>query len=253
MLPSQPNQALVDGLAVLQALAVSERPTGSREMGRMLGIEATRVNRLLRTLAHLGMARQTADRKYLPGPAMHVLSAQSLFGSGLVRSAMEPLARLNVYNLTVAMGVLWRDQVCYLYHATPGMSGADALGRVGLYPASRSGIGLSILASQTDEAIRDLYRGRPVDGFENVDALLVSLRETRERGWAYAMADEKTQTVSLGVAVGSPAYASVAFSGPITPEGTPLYVDTLQEAADAIERAATGGKDLANEPKRRRR
>src|SRR3954470_11988766 len=95
MLPAQPNQSLIDGLSVLQALAVSNEPVGGRALARQLGLEPTRVNRLLKTLAHLGMARQDPDRKYLPGPAMHVLSALSLFGSGLIRRGIAPLESLH--------------------------------------------------------------------------------------------------------------------------------------------------------------
>src|SRR5690348_18426155 len=80
-LNSQPNQSLIDGIATLQALATSSEPAGCRELARRLGIDATKVNRLLKTLAYLGIARQTADRKYAPGPGMHVLAAQSLFAS----------------------------------------------------------------------------------------------------------------------------------------------------------------------------
>lgn len=247
MLPSQPNQALIDGLAVLQALAVSERPTGSREMGRMLGIEATRVNRLLRTLAHLGMAYQTPDRKYLPGPAMHVLSAQSLFGSGLVRNALRPLANLERHGLIVAMGVLWRDQVCYLYHWSPGMSQTDALGRVGLYPASRSGIGLALLADQEEGALRSLYGDSVPPGFDSVDALLADLRQIRSYGWACVVNGDAPGVTSLGVAIGKPAYAALAFSGQIAAECAENYVAPLAEAAREIGSA----KPVPNESTRR--
>src|SRR5258706_11898625 len=113
MLPAQPNQSLIDGLTVLQALAVSTEPVGGRALARELGLEATRVNRLLKTLAYLGMARQTPKRKYLPGPAMHVLSAQSLFGSGLIRRALPVLENLQQSGHVVALGVLWRGPVCY--------------------------------------------------------------------------------------------------------------------------------------------
>ena len=44
-------------------------------------------------LAHRGIARQDESRRYVPGPAMHVLSAQSLFGSGLIRRALGPPPR----------------------------------------------------------------------------------------------------------------------------------------------------------------
>lgn len=234
MLPAQPNQALIDGLAVLQELAADGGPIGSREMGRRLGIEATRANRLLRTLAHLGMAAQTRERKYIPGPAMHVLSAQSLFASGLIRAALEPLADLARYHMTVALGVLWRDSVCYLYHAQPGMDQAEALGRVGLYPAARSGIGLALLAQQPAEIVASHYGDAP-DGFESLESLLKELERVRARGWAYALVSPEPLVATVAVPVGSPAYASIALSGPIKETSSLSYVEALRKAAAAIE------------------
>ena len=121
MLPAQPNRSLIDGLACLQALAGTSGAVGCRELGRRLGLETTRVNRLLKTLAALGLAAQGQDRKYRPGPGIHVLAAQALFGSGLLRRAIDPLEDLHRFGLTVALGVLWRDHVAYLYHAEAGM------------------------------------------------------------------------------------------------------------------------------------
>ncbi|HEY3332566.1 MAG TPA: helix-turn-helix domain-containing protein [Capsulimonadaceae bacterium] len=242
MLPSQPNQALIDGLAVLQELAVSDGPTGSREMGRKLNLEPTRVNRLLRTLAHLGMASQTADRKYVPGPAMHVLSAQSLFGSGLIKTAIGPLQDLERLGLVVALGVLWRDQVCYLYHAAPGMSASVAVGRVGLFPASQSGIGHALLARMSSDDVRALYGDNLVPGYETVDALIARLDIDRERGWSHVAQADTDHTSSLGVAVGDPAFTAIALSGSIDEDNCSEYVAALTTAAKLIEAAHTGRK-----------
>jgi len=81
---------------------------GGRELARELGLEPTRVNRLLRTLAHLGLAQQDDRRKYRRGPGIHVLAAQAKFRSGLLRRAMPVLESLRRFEFTVALGVLWR-------------------------------------------------------------------------------------------------------------------------------------------------
>jgi len=67
--PAQPNHSLKRGLACLQSVVSSERPVGSREVARLLGEKHTQVNRLLGTLASLGLAECTPDWKVLPGPA----------------------------------------------------------------------------------------------------------------------------------------------------------------------------------------
>jgi len=82
-----------------------------------------------KTLTYLGIARQTPDRKYRAGAGMTVLAAQSLFASGLLRRALPALEELRHFGHTVAMGVRWRDNVSYLFHAPPNMPATDALGR----------------------------------------------------------------------------------------------------------------------------
>ncbi|MEX0776466.1 MAG: helix-turn-helix domain-containing protein [Phycisphaeraceae bacterium] len=221
MLPAQPNQSLIDGLTVLQAVVSRTGEVGTRELARELEIEPTRINRLLKTLAHLGLAEQTAGRKYRPGPAIHVLAAQSLFGSGLLRRAIPHLEALHTHGLVVALGVLWRDQVCYLYHAAPGMSAGEALGRVGLFPATRSGIGMALLAQGAD--LRRFGR-----------ELQTQLRRVREQGYALVVRHDKPRGRSLGVALPGDVSAAIALSGPIIDRRVPELAAALHAAAHAI-------------------
>ena len=231
MLPAQPNQSLMDGLACLQAVAGSSQPIGVRELARQLGLEATRVNRLLKTLAYLGMTQQDDKKKYHPGSGIHVLAAQSIYGSGLLRHAAGPLEELGHQGLIVALGVLWRDQVSYLYHASPGMRSVEAVGRVGLYAATESGIGMALLARQTDRDIRVLYHGRAIAGFpEGITSLLKTLQQIRGQGYAEVWV--KPRTLSLGVALPTPLAAAIAFSGGIEPANIPTLVNQLRKAAE---------------------
>ncbi len=236
MLPAQPNQSLIDGLTVLQALAVSTEPVGGRALARELGLEATRVNRLLKTLAYLGMARQTPKRKYLPGPAMHVLSAQSLFGSGLIRRALPVLENLQQSGHVVALGVLWRDQVCYLYHWEPGETSANALGRLNLYPASQSSIGRMLLAWQDEQHVRDLYADRDIPLYPNgVADLLADLRTARAQGYAYAIQRPRPLNSSVAAPLGTPPYAAIALGGAVPAETLLESVAILRNAVEQIE------------------
>ncbi len=50
-LNAQPNHSLIDGFNVLQALASIDEPIGGRKLARLLDLEPTRANRLLKTLA----------------------------------------------------------------------------------------------------------------------------------------------------------------------------------------------------------
>lgn len=235
MLPAQPNQSLIDGLACLQALAGRGGAVGMRELARELNLEPTRVNRLLRTLAHLGLAEQDEQRKYRPGPAIHVLAAQSLFGSGLIRRALPHLEDLHCHGHLVAMGVRWQDKVAYLYHGHPGMRAAEALGRVELRPATLTGVGMMLMASQEDAAIRDLYKDRAPEGFDSIDQLLARLREVRAQGYVRMVLEPSPLLATLAVPVGAGRYAAIAFSGPITEDIAAKLLPHLVAAAVAID------------------
>ena len=85
---SQPNQSLIDGIRCLQYLVSSDRAIGCRELARLMGINPTRVNRLLMTMAAIGLTTQDEQRRYLPGPGIHALAAQAIRGSTLFSNMM---------------------------------------------------------------------------------------------------------------------------------------------------------------------
>ncbi len=239
MLPAQPNKSLIDGMACLQAIAVSGRPLGVRELARPLGLETTRVHRLLKTLAHMGFTRQTADRKYEPGPGMHVLFAQSLLGSGLLRRASAPLTALGKHGLQVALGVLWKDRVCYLYHSGAGGTFSDALGGRGVYPATRSSIGLVLLSWRDEAEVRETYRDAEIPGFPNMKSLLAELRLIRRRGYSEVITAPKPRDATLAVPLGDHPEAAIALAGRTPATRRPALLTALQEAAIAIRTSAT--------------
>jgi DNA-binding IclR family transcriptional regulator len=232
---AQPNQSLIDGIRTLQALAVSPEPIGCRALARQLELDTSKVNRLLRTLAYLGIVRQTTSRKYTPGPGMHVLAAQSLFASGLIRRSLPALERLRRFGHTVAMGVLWNDSVSYLYHAPPGVDSAQAVARIGVLPASVSGIGLALMARFPDDVVAEIYNGHEIPGHPSgLPSLISTLDEIRRDGFARirVSADEDRHTVAIGV--GDPVYAGIGLSGWIPEASTPDLVAELDLAAKEI-------------------
>jgi DNA-binding IclR family transcriptional regulator len=233
MLPAQPNQSLIDGLACLQALASAGAPVGSREMARQLDLEPTRVNRLLKTLAHLGIAQQTPDKQYVPGPGMHVLAAQAMFGSGLLQRALSPLESLHRFKLSVAMGVLWRDHVAYLYHGRPGVKAGEALGRTSLFPATRSGIGVVLLSRMPVGDVRTLYKGREIPNFESITELQGMLAGLREKGFAVVTpnSDQATRTIAVPVE-GEP--VAIAMSGEFADAQIGELAAALKHVAEMI-------------------
>ena len=232
---AQPNQSLIDGITTLQALATSPEPVGCRELARRLNADPTKINRLLKTLAYLGIARQTANRKYTAGPGMHVLAAQSLFASGLIRRALPELESLRRFGHTVALGVLWGDNVSYLFHAPPGIEASRGLGRIGLLPATTSGIGVVLLSELDDEDVRELYGDRDIPMFpDGIEQLLTKLAEVRQLGYARVhVADDRDHHV-VAISTGDPAHAGIALSGWIPEASTEALVAALRESAPNI-------------------
>lgn len=231
----QLNQSLIDGIMTLQALTLSDEPIGSRDLARRLDMEPTRVNRLLQTLAHIGIARRTKNRKYTFGPGIHALSAQSLFASSLVQNAITPLEKLHKYEHIVALGVLWRDTVTYLYHALPGMNSVEALGRLGHYPASAGGVGMALLATRSDEDIRSIYDNKDIPLHpKGIDSLLEEIALVRKQGYAYIETDEQ-HNHTIAIAIGNPAHAAIGLSGWIPPTATAELFEALSQAAAEIQ------------------
>ena len=227
--PAQPNRSLAGGLDCLGTLVAAERPVGSRELARELGLDPTRVNRLLGTLAHLGLAERTAGRKYVPGPGLHVLAAMSLRGSRLLSAAMPHLAALGAElpGYSVALGVLWRRHVAYLYFAGPGEEPQVAIASRDLFPAEKSSIGLVMLAGRERKEVRELFKDRPAaEGKE----LLGRVQSTRKRGWALVAGR------TLGVPVGDPPVAGLALAGKVNARNRARLVRKLTQAARDIAR-----------------
>lgn len=235
---AQRHQSLIDGLACLQAVIVRGDGIGSRELGRQLDIESTRANRLLKSLAEVEMVRQDAAAKYHPGPGIHVLAAQSLHSSDLVRRAAPALESLLRTDLTVSYGLLWRTEVCYLIHSTGGESLWDGLGREGSFPAELSGLGIALLARRTDEDVRVLYQKPPISAEAVVPdppvGLLAKLARTRRAGYALS-GDDPDKERTVAVAVGAPAISAIGLAGRFSDTRIPQLVEALRTCATTID------------------
>lgn len=233
-LPAQPVKGLIDGLAVLQAIAASDSPLSGKALAQELGLEVTRVNRLLKTLAHLGMLYRTNSRQYISGPGMHILAAQSLHGSGLLQCALPYLEQLTKYNHIVALGVLWRVYASYLYHWEPNItSKIEAIGHMSLFPATQSSVGMILLAEKSDEDILQILPHKDIPGYgDDVQAALIDIQKFRKQRYAQEFYKGNR---SLAVKLGNPAYAAIALSGTIEEHEVIKYVKILQETGQKIQ------------------
>lgn len=201
---SQPNQSLIDGIRCLQYLVSSGRAIGCRELARLMGINTTRVNRLLMTMASIGLTMQDEQRRYLPGPGIHALAAQAIRGSALFSQALPLLENYAPKDIVVAMGVLWEDQVIYIYHSEPGSQMSQALAGFHMLPAWQSVIGMSLLAAESDDALQKRF----VD--EQWQQLAPHIAQQRELGRVVWHHDDGE--VSMAKPLGAHS-AALAFAG----------------------------------------
>jgi len=176
--PAQPNQSILRGFVVLQEVIVAGHPIGSREVARNLEMEHSSVNRILGTLAVTGILQQNREKKYLPGPRIHVLSALSLNASKLIPASLSVLEPIHKMGATVALGTLWRDTVVYFLHARADQDIAQSAGVHESYPADKSVIG-TVLAP-----------GGPMSTYEDRPAY-------GNRAWGARIGD----TENIGIAV----------------------------------------------------
>lgn len=245
-LPAQPNNSLIVGIECLQQVVGAEGPIGSREIARRMNLTHTRINRLLGTLSYMGLLDQDGDRRYRPGPGLHSLAAQSMLASRLLPSALPRLIELSREGLTVALGTMWRGQVCFLFHERPGQALEDAILRHELWPASHSTIGVALLASRSGDSGNSGDSDEARDD-EHSDELLPgqSLGETvaraRERG--YAVLRFKDGSVSVGVTIGIPPIAAIAvssrhFSSEVIPEMAARLRDTAAAIDEKVRQAS---------------
>ncbi|MCC5808279.1 MAG: helix-turn-helix domain-containing protein [Opitutales bacterium] len=212
----------MEGIEVLFAVAGRRTGVRVRALARELGMTPTRVQRYLGTLAHLGLARRNPDRSYAVGPGIHALSAMSLSASGLAARAMRVLPPLDGLGCIVAVGVLWRHTVSYLYFNLPGTPLSESLGRDGGYPAERSSIGLLLLAHCAPAHVRQYFP-------EERERLAPRLEEVRREG--HAIVKRPEGGYSIAVPVGSPPVAGLALSGDIGADAVPGLLGRMRAAA----------------------
>jgi DNA-binding IclR family transcriptional regulator len=226
---SQPNQSLIDGLGCLQFLASARNPVGCRELARRLDLNPMRANRLLKTLAEIGLAQQDAKKKYAIGPGIHALTAQSLFGSSVLKQALPLIKAIDHPGLTVAIGVLWRGHVTYLYHGSVDEGLEHGIGRIGLVPCFNSSIGRLLLAYEADSEIERLHSS--AESGMTKQQLLAAIRKIRKQGYAVV---GKEPTVGLAVPIGMPPAMGIALAGIPANHDLDEYVRELNDISNRI-------------------
>ena len=105
--------------------------------------------------------------------------------------------------------------------------------RIGLLPATISGIGMILLSELDDERIGEIYADKPeIPNFPGgMPQLMEKIAEVRRLGYARVhVADDRDHHV-VAMSSGDPAHVGIALSGWIPEASTPALVEALRQAA----------------------
>ncbi len=141
----------------------------------------------------------------MPGPGIHAPSRRSLFAARRFSPRRSPLLERHApKDIVVALGVLWEDQVIYIWHSAPGTQMSQALAGFHMLPAWQSVIGMALLAAESDEAL--MARFTP----EQWQQLAPHIQQQREQG--QVVWHHEDGEVSMAQPLGAHS-AALAFAG----------------------------------------
>lgn len=230
-MPAQSNQSLIIGMHCLRQIVSATRPKGVRQLAAELGITPTRVSRLAGTLVEQGLVRQNAQRKFVPGPALYLMSLWGIGSSGILPAALPILQDLFQEGLTVALGAYWQGNVCFLIHERPGQPLGEALLTHRILPMERSSLGVALAAAAGDPVPRQLD---PASPFRDREMLQAEFERVRASG--YALLRFPGRVVSIGIALNLPGNLGLGVSGKrIGEESIPELVALVKEQGARME------------------
>lgn len=207
------NKSTVDALEILVNISGRLESVGCRELAREMGMDHSRMSRFLKSLCESGFIEQDQNRKYHGGAGLQLLTIKNMYSSKLLRASLPVVSRLEPFETIVGVGMLFRQDVCYCFHAEPGDGFAEAIAKLNMFPAMWSAIGMSLLSFKDDEYVRDLYSGcEQMEMWDSIDELLDKLGEIRDLGYCYMPCWRKKGLYSVAMPVGQTPYGAIAFS-----------------------------------------
>ncbi len=132
-------------------------------------------------------------------------------------------------DIVVAMGVLWEDQVIYIFHSRPGSHISQALAGFHMMPACESVIGIALLAAEGDEVLAQRFSA------EEVARIAPYLQQQRQLGHVVWPHDDGEVSLAQPIQFGSHK-AALAFAGMYdpTPEQTAARLAELITLCDRL-------------------
>jgi DNA-binding IclR family transcriptional regulator len=235
---------------LLDALAASRQPQSLADLARALALPRSSVHGLLATLVALDLARRDDDAEFSLGPK--ALQWADAYGaqSDVLRAFDAQLDRNPVLGTeTVMLATLEGADVVYLACRQGSRPLAVNFRVGGRFPAAATSSGKAMLASLTDEAVRERVapaglRRLTRHGVATMPALLRQLETFRQQGWAVDDEETAEGMQCFGAAVfdarGGRARAAVAVSvikAGLTPKRRAELVDAIRRLAAGVSAA----------------
>jgi DNA-binding IclR family transcriptional regulator len=207
---------------LLDAMAASRQPLSLADLARALALPRSSVHGLLATLVALELARRNDDAAFSLGPK--ALQWADAFGaqSDVLRAFDAQVDRIPALATeTVMLATLEGADVVYLACRQGSRALAVNFRVGGRFPAAATSSGKAMLASLSDEAVRERIapaglRRMTRHGVATMPALLRQLDAFRRQGWAVDDEETAEGMQCFGAAVfgarGAGAQAAVAVS-----------------------------------------
>ena len=226
-----PYLSLQKGFRILELLA-ERAPRSVSEIAAELKLEKSNTSRLLKSLAELGYATQSARRgQYRLSPRVLMLAGGYLTGEQLLKEAQPTLQKLALAARASAhLGVLVDDQAIVVAKE-PSPEPLQVSTHVGgQIPLHASALGKILLAGRPEDEL-DRLLGRPLVAFTpktitQMAALRKEIDKIRRCGYAYEAGEEHPGIGCIGAPVRDASgrwIAAISVAGPL--QGTPFELD----------------------------
>jgi len=253
------NNTLVNGMALLEVLAHSDRALGVSELAARVDLGKSNAHRLLQTLTELGYVRRdAATGTYAAAIRLWELGTAMIDHLDLRQLALPAMeALLARTRESVHLSVLDGDEVVYL-HKLESPEPVRAYSKIGgRAPARCVATGKALLAALPEASLRALADGlhpHTPKSIVDPDAFVLEMIGIRNRGYAVNTGEWQDTVCGVAAPIHDPSgsvIAAIGVSGPAermrTARFKGLGVEVVAAAAE-VEQALSDGPSPSMPP-----
>jgi IclR family KDG regulon transcriptional repressor len=255
--PFRPIGSVAHAADILNAVAEQPRAIGVNEIARRVGLDASSVSRIVRTLEiYRLLERDAPTNRVTLGIGLVTLASDALSGLDVRRLAASALDRLSAVTHETVNLAVWDGDGPLIVDHRPGLESIAALGRIGRRdPAHASSLGKVLLAFQPEATRQSILDAAPkrfttttIAGRVALEAALV---EVRAGGFAVNRGELRPELHAVAAPVfgfdGTVA-AAIGVAGPssrLTEPRITELVELVMAAAAGVSHAMGGGRASA--------